>query len=38
MPTRKCVGTLEAPPGVNGRVNKNGYFRVRQAKQTDARG
>jgi hypothetical protein len=26
MPTRKCVEPLEAPPSVNGRVDKNGHL------------
>jgi hypothetical protein len=37
MQTRKCVAPLEAPSGANGRADKNGHFRVRQATETDAR-
>jgi hypothetical protein len=32
----KCVAPLELTPDANGRADKNGYFSVRGATQTDA--
>jgi hypothetical protein len=35
---KKCIAPLEPTPDANGRVDKNGHFRVRGATEMDARG